>query len=50
MGIRVYNNLPYHIKEESYNPSKFKKCLKYFLHTHYSYSIEEYFQYRAGKS
>jgi hypothetical protein len=44
MGIRVYNNLPFHIKEESYNFSKFKRCLKHFLHTHYFYSIEEYFQ------
>jgi hypothetical protein len=38
------------IKEESYNLSKFKRCLKYFFHTHYFYSTEEYFQYRAGTS
>jgi hypothetical protein len=50
MGIRVYNNLLFHIKEDSYNLSKFKRCLKYNLQTHYFYSIEEYFQYRAGTS
>jgi hypothetical protein len=50
MGFRVYNNLPFHIKEESYNLSKFKRCLKHFLQTHYFYSIEEYFQYKAGTS
>lgn len=43
MGIRVYNNLPTYIKEESHNPKKFKTCLKHFLHIHYFYSIEEYF-------
>jgi hypothetical protein len=50
MGIRVYNKLPTHIKEESHNPRKFKTHLKQFLHIHYFYSIEEYFQYRAGIS
>jgi hypothetical protein len=50
MGIGVYNNLPFHIKEESYNLSKFKRCLKHFLHIHYFYSIEEYFQYKASTS
>jgi hypothetical protein len=50
MGIRVYNDLPFYIKKESYNLSKFKMCLKHFLHIHYFYSIEEYFQYRAGIS
>jgi hypothetical protein len=50
MGIRVYSNLPPYIKEESQNLRKFKKCLKQFLHTHYFYSIEEYFQYKANIS
>jgi hypothetical protein len=26
MGIKVYNNLPPDIKDESYNPRKFKTC------------------------
>jgi hypothetical protein len=50
MGIRVFNNLPPYIKEESQNVRKFKNCLKWFLHTHYFYSIEEYFQYKANIS
>ena len=47
MGIKVYNNLPLHIKEMSSNPSKFKTGLKQFLHTHYFYTIDEYLQYRS---
>jgi hypothetical protein len=27
MGIRVYNNLPFYIKEESYNLRKYNTCL-----------------------
>jgi hypothetical protein len=50
MGIRVPNNLPPDIKAESQNLRKFKNCLKQFLHTHYFYSIEEYFQYKANIS
>jgi hypothetical protein len=41
MGIRVYNNLPPHIKDISQNPRKFEICLKHFLHLHYFYSIGE---------
>jgi VanZ family protein len=47
MGITVFNNFPPHIKDISHNPRKFEICLKYFLHTHYFYSIDEYFQYKA---
>jgi hypothetical protein len=47
MGIRVYNNLPSHIKDVPHNPRKFKICLKHFLHIHYFYSMEEYIQYKA---
>jgi len=46
-GIRVYNNLPLDIKEISNNPRKFKIGLKQFLHIHYFYTIDEYFQYRS---
>jgi hypothetical protein len=35
------------IKDISPNPRKFEICLKYFHHTHYFYSIDEYFQYKA---
>jgi hypothetical protein len=50
MGIKVYNNLPPYIKEESHNPRKFKTYLLHFLHTHYFYSIEECFQYKTSAS
>jgi hypothetical protein len=50
MGINVYNNLPRNIKDESYNPRKFKTYLLHFLHAHYFYSIEEYFQYKISAS
>jgi hypothetical protein len=50
IGITVYNNIPPRIKEESHNPKKFKTCLKHFLHIHYFYSIEEYFQYKTSLS
>jgi hypothetical protein len=43
MGIKVYNNLPPDIKDESYKPRKFKTYLLHFLHAHYFYSIEKYF-------
>jgi hypothetical protein len=45
MGIRVYSNLPPHIKDVSHNPRKFEICLKHFLYIHYFYSIALYFQY-----
>jgi hypothetical protein len=50
MGIRVFSNLPPYNKEESQNLRKFKNCLKQFLHTHYFYSVEEYFKYKANIS
>jgi hypothetical protein len=50
MGIRVYNNCPPHIKEESHNPKQFKTSAKHFLYIHYFYSIEEYFQYKTSIS
>ena len=50
MGIKVYNNLPLHIKETSNNPRKFKSGLKQFLHTYYFYTIDEYLHYRAIES
>jgi hypothetical protein len=50
MSIKVYNKLSPYIKEESHNPRKFKTYLLHFLHTHYFYSIEEYFQYEISAS
>jgi len=45
MGIRIFNNLPPHIKEIPNNIKKFENCLKRFLHIHSFYCLEEYFQY-----
>jgi len=46
-GIRIFNNLPPYIKDISNNAGKFEICLKQFLHIHYFYSAEEYFQYKS---
>jgi hypothetical protein len=48
VAIRVYNNLPPHIKEESHNPKQYQTCLKHFLYIHYFYPIEEYSQYKPA--
>jgi len=47
MGIRIFNNLPPYIKDISNNVRKFEIYLTQFLHIHYFYSIEEYFQYKS---
>jgi hypothetical protein len=44
-GVRVYNNLPSHIKRLSDDPKNFELQLKTFLYLHSFYSLEEYFQY-----
>jgi hypothetical protein len=48
MVIKIFNNLPPYIKETSTNIRKFEVQLKHFLHTHYFYTLEEYFQYSTG--
>jgi len=47
MGIRIFNNLPPHIKDLSSKVRKFEIYLKQFLHIHSFYSMEEYFQYKS---
>ena len=47
MGVKVFNNLPPHIKDASNKVRKFEKCLKRFLHIHSFYSLEEYFQHKS---
>ena len=42
-GVKIYNNLPLHIKQLSDNPRLFEQRLKNFLYFHSFYS-EEYFQ------
>jgi hypothetical protein len=50
MGIKIFNNLPPYIKDISNNTRKFEMCLKWFLHIHSFYSLEEYFQYKSTTS
>jgi hypothetical protein len=44
-GLKVYNNLPPHIKDTSDDIKKFEAHLKQFLHLHSFYSLQEYFHY-----
>jgi hypothetical protein len=44
-GVRVYNNLPSHMKQMSDDPKNFELQLKKVLYLHSFYSLEEYFQY-----
>jgi hypothetical protein len=45
-GIKVFNALPSHIKMELDNPMKFKRSLEKFLHENFSYSLNEYFDFK----
>jgi hypothetical protein len=42
--VKIYNNLPPHIKRLSDNPRSFELKLKKILHLHSLYSLEEYYQ------
>jgi len=42
-GIKVFNNLPFEIKNVAGNQKKFKTVLKKFLYTYSFYTLEEYF-------
>jgi spore maturation protein CgeB len=44
-AVRVYNNLPSHIKQLSDDHKNFELKLKKCLYLHSFYSLEEYFQY-----
>jgi hypothetical protein len=46
-GLKVYNNLPPHIKDTSDDLKKFEAQLKQFLHLHSFYSLQEYFHYKS---
>jgi hypothetical protein len=43
MAIKVYNGLPYELKEISSYPKKVKANLKDFLYTNSFYALEEFF-------
>jgi hypothetical protein len=47
-GIKVFNNLPDAIKEQSHNTKQFKLKLKNFLHSYSFYMLEEYFNYKTN--
>ena len=47
MDIRIFNSLPPYIKDIRNNVRKFEIYLKWFLHIHSFYSIEEHFQYKS---
>jgi hypothetical protein len=47
-GVKIFNNLPSHIKQLSDNPRIFKLKFKNFLYLHSFYLLEEYFQHQNG--
>jgi hypothetical protein len=42
-GIKMFSNLPQSLKKATGNIKQFKTALKFYLHTHSFYSIDEYF-------
>jgi hypothetical protein len=46
-GLKVYNNLPPHIKDTSDDLKKFEAQLKQFLHVHSFCSLQEHFHYKS---
>jgi hypothetical protein len=47
-GVKIYNNLPPHIKQLLDNPTTFELKLKNFLYLHSFYLLEEYFQHQLN--
>jgi hypothetical protein len=43
MAVKVFNGLPYNLKEISNNPKKFKANLKDFLYSNSFCTLEEFF-------
>jgi hypothetical protein len=48
-GIKVFNELPSHIKMEFDNPIKFKRILQKFLYENSFYSLNEYLDFNKTK-
>jgi len=44
-SVKIFNGLPKAIKNMSSKPKKFKIAVRHFLHTHSSYSLDEFFNY-----
>jgi hypothetical protein len=49
MGVKMYNNLPAYIKNESYNSKKFESVLKKFLYKNSFYSVVEFYNFLTPK-
>ena len=45
-GIKIYNHLPLHLKQLSYDINKFKSALKRFLLTNSFYTLDEYYSWK----
>jgi hypothetical protein len=43
-GVKIFNKLPYNIKNANGNITKFKTTLKRFLYANSFYTLEEYFE------
>jgi hypothetical protein len=44
MAVKVFNGLPYNLKEISNNPKKFKVSLKDSLSSNSFYTLDEFFK------
>jgi len=49
MGIKIYNSIPLHIKEESSNINKFLSLLKNFLGENSIYSLGDFYDFCKSK-
>ena len=45
-GIRIYNHLPLHLKQLSYDINNFNSALKRFLLTNSFYTLDEYYSWK----
>jgi hypothetical protein len=48
--IKVFNSLPYQIKDFSYNIKLFKSTLISYLYSHLFYTIQQYFNYNKNQN
>jgi hypothetical protein len=49
-GIKIYNHLPWELKQLSNDQKSFGFALKRFLYANYFYSLNEYFNYKCKRS
>jgi hypothetical protein len=48
-GIKIFNHLPFSIKDLSHKEKQFTPALKGFLLTNSFYSLDEYFNWNSTK-